>query len=470
MLKLNARLLLSVLVILALALSNAPRADAGDAVTFTVIVKSAFLRSGPGLNSPRVYSVFLGQTFGVIGRNADSTWLRLDFPGASSEAWIMAQFGAVDGNLSAVPVTAASDAFAGATAPPPANTAPPAPSAPSATLPNVTFKVTIKSAFARSAPTLASIRAHSLFKGQTYKVLAQSADGQWLRLDVAGIRTEAWVPISYGTTTGPLAALPVAGALPTAAPPSAAPAGPVSFNTPAGVVPSVSARAREIYQYGLSIGNNPRAFSKVGDCQSVTPFFLAAFDNPSDYSLGQYAYVQDTINNFAGSWSRQGQAVSNGFTISSVLNPMWANPAACASGETPLACEFRLHRPSIVIVSMETWWVNWPADSYEQYLRQIVEFSIARGAVPILATKADNLEGDGSINAAIQRVARDYDVPLWNFWLAVQPLPGHGVLEDGFHLSWGRAMFDNPEDMQKSWTWRNLTALQSVDAVWKAVR
>jgi len=72
--------------------------------------------------------------------------------------------------------------------------------------------------------------------------------------------------------------------------------------------------------------------------------------------------------------------------------------------------------------------------------------------------------------AAIVRVAADYDVPLWNFWLAVQPLPGHGLTEDAFHLSYARNFFDDPVRMQSAWPVRNLTALQSLEAVWQAVK
>jgi hypothetical protein len=90
--------------------------------------------------------------------------------------------------------------------------------------------------------------------------------------------------------------------------------------------------------------------------------------------------------------------------------------------------------------------------------------------LPILATKADNWEGNHGINAAIARIAAEYEIPLWNFWLAVQPLPNHGVSEDGFHLTYARNFFDDPVRMQSSWPVRNLTALQALDAVWKAVR
>lgn len=237
------------------------------------------------------------------------------------------------------------------------------------------------------------------------------------------------------------------------------------------VIPNVSQTAREIYQKGLKLGNYPNRFSKVGDCQNVSSYFLAVFENPDEYRLGPHADLQETVDYFEGSFARNSAAVRGGFNVASVLSTFWADPAVCDAkgGESPLACELRLHRPAIVIISMETWWSGRPASDYEGYLRQIVEFSIERGAVPILATKADNWEGDHSLNAAIARVAADYDVPLWNFWLAVQPLPNHGLTEDGFHLTYARNFFDDPVRMQSAWPVRNLTALQVLDAVRKGV-
>ena len=102
-------------------------------------------------------------------------------------------------------------------------------------------------------------------------------------------------------------------------------------------------------------------------------------------------------------------------------------------------------------------------------MRQIVEYSISQGVIPILGTKADNIEGNNSINAEIAEIANEYDIPLWNFWAAVHPLPNNGFdlsLNDGFHLSIGKSYyFDNPANMERAWPWRNLTALQALDAV-----
>lgn len=236
------------------------------------------------------------------------------------------------------------------------------------------------------------------------------------------------------------------------------------------VVPSVSERMKEVYRQGLAQGRNPYRFSKIGDCQNVDSYFLSAFDHPGEYRLSaEHSYLQPTIEHFRGSWSRTSLAVKGGFNVAAVLAPFRADPNYCRPDESPLDCELRVYNPSIVIISMETWWGKKPAETYERYLRQIVERVLAQGVVPILATKADNLEGDHSINQAIARVAYEYQVPLWNFWRAVQPLPNHGLSPDGFHLTFSRNFFDDPLVMQNAWPWRNLTALQSIDAVWRGL-
>ena len=110
-----------------------------------------------------------------------------------------------------------------------------------------------------------------------------------------------------------------------------------------------------------------------------------------------------------------------------------------------------------------------PAE-FEPQMRKIIEYSIEHGVIPILSTKADNQEGDGSINATIARLAQEYEVPLWNFYAAVDPLANNGLQEDMAHLTWGRNLFDDPEAMTNAWPLRNLTALQALDAVWQKLK
>lgn len=233
------------------------------------------------------------------------------------------------------------------------------------------------------------------------------------------------------------------------------------------VVPTgVSERAQEIYQIGLELGNDPTHFSIIGDCQNVSSYFLATFDNPGDFSLGdEYANLQPTIDYYQGSFSRTSLAVKGGFNAAAVISPLRADPKSCNKNESPLDCELRVWKPSVVIVSMETWWSEKPAEEYDKYMRRVIDRIIETGALPIIATKADNLEGDHSINATIAQIAYEYDIPLWNFWAAVQPLPNHGLSPDNFHLTFARNFFDDPVRMKSAWPWRNLTALQTLDAV-----
>jgi hypothetical protein len=68
----------------------------------------------------------------------------------------------------------------------------------------------------------------------------------------------------------------------------------------------------------------------------------------------------------------------------------------------------------------------------------------------------------------------EYNIPLWNFWRAVQPIKNHGLIamdskgeRDMFHLTHGSNFnFNNDSSIEPSgWSIRNLTALQALDAV-----
>ncbi|MFC2064839.1 hypothetical protein ACFLXB_07065 [Chloroflexota bacterium] len=233
------------------------------------------------------------------------------------------------------------------------------------------------------------------------------------------------------------------------------------------VIPEISPNAIQIYERGLGLGNDPHAFSKVGDCQNIPESFLGIYDRSGAYDLtDQFQYLQDSIDFFAGSFSRESQAVRGGFTAPSVLLPLWADPVACNSGETPLECEIRIHNPSILILSMEFWFQGRTPESYAGYMRQIIDYTLSKGVLPVLATKADNVEGDHSINLTIAQLAYEYDIPLWNFWRSVQNLPGQGI-------DWERDIVDgNPEGFHitvDAWNMRSFTALQVLDAIRNAV-
>jgi hypothetical protein len=104
-------------------------------------------------------------------------------------------------------------------------------------------------------------------------------------------------------------------------------------------------------------------------------------------------------------------------------------------------------------------------------MRRLLDTTIGKGIVPILATKADNAEGNQYINRTLAKLAYEFELPLWNFWLVVQPLPDHG-LRSPEHLTDGLGGLFNFADswnLDYAWPVRNLSALQLMDFIRKAV-
>jgi hypothetical protein len=224
------------------------------------------------------------------------------------------------------------------------------------------------------------------------------------------------------------------------------------------IIPTLSQSAFERYWKGRLAGTYENVFSVVGDCQSEPVVFLGVYDR-GGYELGsEYAYLRKTIDFYRGSFNYDSPAVIDGLNVSSALSPDWADKDVCLSDESPVECELRLRRPAIVFVNMGTNWGTTSITRYETYLRQIVDIIIEHGALPVLSTKVDNVEGDHSINLATARVAYDYDLPLWNFWLAAQALPNGGL-----------SPYDNVHLSIQGWNLHSFSALEVLDALHKSL-
>jgi hypothetical protein len=235
-------------------------------------------------------------------------------------------------------------------------------------------------------------------------------------------------------------------------------------------IPDV-ARLREIYAAGQELGRDPHAFSKLGDSTIENPHFMTRFDQPGAYNLGEWAALQPVVDFFQGSFGRQGMAVHRGLHTWSVLDPMWADPLNCQPGEDMLACEIRLHNPSVIFIRLGSNDVGIP-DEVDRDMRLIVEFCIESGVIPIMGTKADRHEGASNINnQTIRQIAADYQLPLWDFDRIAETLPGRGMANDGVHLT---TFFSHdytlPEAFTRGYPVHNLTALIVLDRVWRAVQ
>jgi hypothetical protein len=237
------------------------------------------------------------------------------------------------------------------------------------------------------------------------------------------------------------------------------------------VIPAVNDTTRRIFLAGQDLNNDLHAFSIVGDCLSLPLNLFGNFGRGANhYNLGAYGDLQPAIDWFAGSFTRQSVTLGDGFNTAAVLSPLRADPQQCRKSETPLVCEYRLQRPSFALIALGTDDYLISPETYEQRMRQIVEYTISNGIIPILATKADNREGNNAFNRIVARLAYEYDVPLWNFWAAVQSLPQQGVANDRGHLTWADPnRLDADYSMQFAVPVRTVTALQTLDSIWRGL-
>lgn len=232
--------------------------------------------------------------------------------------------------------------------------------------------------------------------------------------------------------------------------------------------PAAVQRARAIYARGQELGRNPNAYAKIGDSTTENPFFMARFDD-GQYNLGDYAYLQDVIDKYRGSHARDSVAVRVGLHSWTIFDPAWADKAVCGPAETPIECEFRLHNPSVVFLRLGSNDAGAP-QLFDESIRQIVEYAIDQGVIPIIGTKADRVEGSNENNDILRQIAVDYQLPLWEFDLVAGTVADRGLDVDGVHMSSFYAHdYTLPEALQRGHALHNLSALMMLDTLWKEV-
>lgn len=146
------------------------------ALTATVIKASVLLtRSGPFLGAPVVGRILRGQTYQVVGRDADARWFLLQLHGKQGWAWGYYLF--VNGNSFNAPVVGPFTTAGG----PAANTG-------VAVQSQATLRL-------RSAPNTASDQIGRITWGTILPVLGRSADGGWLQVQY--FDTIGWVALPY---------------------------------------------------------------------------------------------------------------------------------------------------------------------------------------------------------------------------------------------------------------------------------
>jgi hypothetical protein len=97
----------------------------------------------------------------------------------------------------------------------------------------------------------------------------------------------------------------------------------------------------------------------------------------------------------------------------------------------------------------------------------VVEFSIENGVIPVIVTKADRFEGpENTNNIILRQIADEFQVPLWDFDLVADTLPGRGLKEDQVHLT---VFLENDYTMSEAYETghgtHNLSALMVLESI-----
>ncbi len=244
---------------------------------------------------------------------------------------------------------------------------------------------------------------------------------------------------------------------------------------------SDTAAVSAIWASGAALGRRADVFTTVGDSNTTNGDFMQVFGLSRDLcAWGDYAYLRETVAHFSAplatgartSFTHQSAAARMGFNTASVLDPFWAPSGQCASGESPLMCEYRRSGASISVIMLGGRDVlALDAEAYRANMTQIVGQSIAAGVIPVLTTfivlpeRGDLYEKSIAFNLALLDIAEAAGVPLINLWTAAESLPDHGIGPDRSHLKarvGAYCAFDGAE-RQLGGTLRNLLTLQMLD-------
>jgi len=206
----------------------------------------------------------------------------------------------------------------------------------------------------------------------------------------------------------------------------------------------VQQTARDLYARGRAQGLDSGVFSVVGDARPAD--FLGDFaDGSGDFgTLKDAAELSDLVFYYAStplptgrnSFEGGGALASDpGWRATDLLNPALANGNFCGGGETPLDCELRVNRPSVVfvVVGRNDVLAGTPLDQFESALDGIARTIAQYGAIPVLTTIPGPPELYPSLNAynsVIVRLAERYDLPLTNVWRPINRALGRAGVDD----------------------------------------
>lgn len=192
-------------------------------------------------------------------------------------------------------------------------------------------------------------------------------------------------------------------------------------------VPKLSSTARQLYYQSLR-SHNPLLFTIAGDSNSHYDRYLGRVAR-NEFPLEKYPDLKQTVTHFKPSLAHQSMAVRGGLRAADMFDPVFAEHIpGCLAGEGLFACELRTSNASIIFIQLGTG-DKFAWREFERNYRAMIDFSKRSRVLPVLVTKADEMESihggasEGYINSTIRRLAAEYQLPLVDLWAATRSLP-----------------------------------------------
>ncbi len=283
----------------------------------------------------------------------------------------------------------------------------------------------VDGAFARASNSFKSPAVGRLLKYQCYRVIGRDGSNEWIYVHYG--RGATWihrndVRVKDGAVVDDFRVL---------FPSDLIVAAPAPVGLPG--VPTVSARARDLYKKAVKAGRRPDIVAVMGDCNSEKPVYFGRLA-AGVVNLSAAPELARTAAYFEPSFQRDSYATHGSFSSAMAFDSTWSDPEVCGA-EGPLACELRKSNASVVIVALGTGdTFSW--QSYDANLRRVVEYALANNVVPVLMTKADALESQQGkapadhINNSVRAIGAQYGVPVIDFAAGVRTLPDRGLVDE----------------------------------------
>lgn len=212
---------------------------------------------------------------------------------------------------------------------------------------------------------------------------------------------------------------------------------------------------------GAETPRDTHRFIKVGDSITFSTSFLDCLATKSAPSTE----LESTRTYFEGSWDRVTKSAVVGWHT---LQPITGSPS-------PLDTEVSAMNPAFAVVMLGTN-DNDPSQlggAYRANLEKVVDTLLEKNIVPLLSTippRGNSASADARVpamNAIVRFVAAERQIPLMDFHLALQGLPGKGLGPDGIHpnaASTGACDFSE-KGLTHGYNVRNELVLEALDQV-----